>query len=78
VGEGEVRVLALKGMHEIGDVESPEKGGQTTTLSQALENRDVDIIIRETMEYVVLDKVMEGANALPEIRRDMIVIKSDE
>ena len=60
-----MKVLALKGMHEIGDVEAPKKGGQTTALSQTLENRDIDIIIREAMEYVVLDKVMEGANALP-------------
>ena len=27
---------------------------------------------------MVLEKVVEGANALPEVRRDMIVMKPDE
>jgi hypothetical protein len=37
VGEGKMRVVSLEGMHEIGDVQAPDEGGEAATLSQALE-----------------------------------------
>jgi len=39
---------------------------------------DIDIIVGETMEDMVLENVVEGANALPEIRWDLVVIQTDE
>ncbi len=62
-------MVSLEGMHEIGDVQAPDEGGEAATLGQALEDRDVDISIGETMEDVVLEKVVLEVCDLGSMRR---------
>ena len=76
--EGEVWVVALDGVNEVRDVESPEEGGEATALGQAFVDVYVSVMIGETVKDAVHERVVEGADALPEVNGDVIGVEVEE
>ena len=76
--EGEVWVVALDGVNEVRDVESPEEGGEATALGQAFVDVYVSVMIGETVKDAVHERVVEGADALPEVNGDVIGVEAEE
>jgi hypothetical protein len=78
VKEGQVRVVTLDGVNQVGDVESPKEGRNTTTFRQAFEDMDVGGVVGKPVEDTVHEGVMECVDALPEVKWDVIVMQTDE
>jgi hypothetical protein len=53
VGYGEVGVVTLDTMDEVGDVECPEEAGEPTAFGDVFVDLNVGIIIGETVKDVV-------------------------
>jgi hypothetical protein len=71
-------MVTLDGVNEVGDVETPKKGRETAAFRQAFEDLDVGGVVGETVEDTVHEGVMECADALPEVRWDMVIMESNE
>ena len=69
-------VVALDGVNEVRDVESPEEGGEATALGQAFVDVYVSVMIGETVKDAVHERVVEGADALPEVNGDVIGVEA--
>jgi hypothetical protein len=67
VRESQVGMVSLDGVNEVGDVETPEEGRETTAFRQSFEDLDVGGVVGETVEDTVHEGVVECANALPEV-----------
>ena len=67
-----------KGVNEVGDVEAPKEGTETTTFRQSFEDLDVGSVVGETVENAVHEGVVKCADALPEVRWDMVIMESNE
>ena len=78
VRESQVGMVSLDGVDEVGDVETPEEGRETTAFRQSFEDLDVGGVVGETVEDTVHEGVVECADALPEVRWDMVIMESDE
>ena len=78
VRESQVGMVTLDGVNEVGDVETPEEGRETTAFRQSFEDLDVGGVVGETVEDTVHEGVVECADALPEVRWDMVIMESDE
>jgi hypothetical protein len=71
-------MVTLDGVNEVGDVETPEEGRETTAFRQSFGDLDVGGVVGETVEDTVHEGVVECADALPEVRWDMVIMESDE
>jgi hypothetical protein len=78
VRESQVGMVSLDGVDEVVDVETPEEGRETTVFRQSFEDLDVGGVVGETVEDEVHEGVVECADALPEVRWDMVIMESDE
>ena len=78
VGESQVGIVTVDGVNEVGDVETPKKGRETAAFRQSFEDLDVGGVVGETVEDTVHEGVVECADALPEVRWDMVIMESDE
>jgi hypothetical protein len=78
VRESQVGMVSLDGVNEVGDVETPEEGRETTAFRQSFGDLDVGGVVGETVEDTVHEGVVECADALPEVRWDMVIMESDE
>ena len=78
VRESQVGMVSLDGVDEVGDVETPEEGRETTAFGQSFGDLDVGGVVGETVEDTVHEGVVECADALPEVRWDMVIMESDE
>ncbi len=74
VGKGEVGVVSLDRVDEVGDVESPRKGGKTTVFGDTFEDLNVGVIVGEDVEDSVHEGVVEGVESLSEVRGDVILM----
>jgi hypothetical protein len=74
VREGQVRVITLDGVNQVGNVESPKERRKTTTFRQTFEDLDVGGVVGEPVEDTVYVGVMECVDALPEVKWDVIVV----
>jgi hypothetical protein len=74
VGESQVGMVTVDGVNEVGDVEAPKEVRETTVFRQSFEDLDVGGVVGETVEDTVHEGVMECADALPEIRWDVVIM----
>ena len=78
VGESQVGMVAVDGVNEVGDVEAPKEGRETTAFRQSFEDLDVGSVVGETVENVVHEGVVKCVDVLSEVRWDMVIMESDE
>ena len=78
VGESQVGMVTVDGVNEVGDVEAPKEGRETTAFRQSFEDLDVGSVVGETVENVVHEGVVKCVDALPEVRWDMVIMESNE
>ncbi len=78
VRESQVGMVTLDGVDELGDVESSKEGRKTTSFRHFFEGVDVGGSVGEFVEDTVHEGVMEVTDALPEVRWDMVIVKSNE
>jgi hypothetical protein len=71
-------MVTLDGVNEVGDVETPKEGRETSAFCQSFEDLDVGGVVGETVEDTVHEGVMECVDALPEVRWDVVIMESDE
>ncbi len=57
--ESQVGMVTLDGVNDVGDVEDPKEGRETTVFRQVFEDLDVGGVVGETIEDTVHDGVME-------------------
>jgi hypothetical protein len=76
--ESQVGMVTLDGVNEVGDVEAPKEGRETTVFRQVFEDLDVGGVVGETFEDTVHDGVMECVDALTEVRWDMVIMESNK
>jgi len=69
VRESQVGMVSLDGVNEVGDVETPEEGRETTAFRQSFEDLDVGSVVGETVENTVHEGVVKCAYVLPEVVR---------
>ena len=73
-GLGEVGVVALDGVDEVGDAETPKEGGEATAFRDVFEGLDIGVIVGEAVEDTVHEGVVESADSLPEVKGDVILM----
>ena len=71
-------MVTVDGVKEVGDIEAPKEGRKTTAFRQSFEDLDVGSVVGETVENAVHEGVVKCADALPEVRWDMVIIESNE
>ena len=70
--EGEVWVVPLDGVYEIGNVETPQEGGETVTLRETLVDVDVGVVVGKPVENTVHEGVVKSVDALPKVGGDTV------
>jgi hypothetical protein len=78
VRESQVGMVTLDGVKEVGDVETPKEGRETTTFRQVFEDLDVGVVVGETVEDTVHEGVTKCTDALSEVSWDMVSMESNE
>jgi hypothetical protein len=71
-------MVTVDGVNEVGDVEAPKEGRETTDFRQSFEDLDVGSVVGETVENAVHEGVVKCVDALSEVRWDMVIMESNE